>query len=381
MKRLKNLHPAWLAVAISLGVVLWLASGMLAGSEKPAQTQQAGDDNGPGLVKVKIQTSRAQPVTREAEVSGRTAPVRSVTIRAETSGKVQSVAAERGAMLERGEIIVRLSQDDRQAQLRQAKALREQRRLQYKAAQRLAKKGYQTKLDLAQAKANLEAAQADVERIDEDLGDTVIRAPFAGVLETRPVEQGDFVATGDEIGQVIDQDPFIVRGSVSEDVIGYLETGQSGSVELVDGQTREGSIRYLASQADEQTRTYTVELKVPNPDGRLIAGASAKMRLPLEQVSAHRVEPATLTLNEAGDFGIKAVDDSNRVHFHAADIVRNRGGVVWLGGLPESLRIITVGQGFVTDGDLVDPTRDSDAIEPAAREAAGDAANLPDARP
>lgn len=358
MERIRNLHPVWIATAIVVLVVVWLASGMLAeddkqtgdGAAEPAESEP---------VKVQVRTSKAEQITREAVVNGRTAPVRSVTVRAETTGRVAEVVAERGARLDKNDIIVRLTMDDRRAQLAEAKATREQRRLQYQAAKRMQSQGYQTDVDLAQARANLESARAQVEQIQEDIDETVIRAPFAGVLETRPVEEGDVIATGDEIGRLIDQSPFIVRGNVSEDVIGYLESGQTGTARLVNGKVRKGTLRYIASDADEATRTYRVELEIPNPEGRLISGASAEMRLPLEKVMAHEIEPAIMTLNAAGEFGIKSVADNDTVRFNRADIVRNRNGKVWLTGLPQSLRIISVGQGFVTAGDNVEPVHEN----------------------
>lgn len=368
MKVIGNLHPAWIATAIALAIILWMSTGYLGDGESANEpTAQEETKTESGVVQVEVMLSHAQPITRMADVSGRTAPVRSVTVRAETSGRVTQIGSERGELIANNAVIARLSPNDRPAQLRQTKALREQRRLQYQAAEQLQEKGYQTKLDLAQAKANMELAEAQVEEIQEDINNTVVRAPFAGILETRPVEEGDFVSVGDEIGRIIDQDPFIVTGHVSEDIIGYLETGQAGSVTLVDGQTRQGKLRYIASDADPQTLTYLVELLVPNPDGRLISGASAQMRLPLEEVMAHEVEPAILTLNAAGDFGINSVDDNDRVQFNPADMVRNADGKAWLAGLPEELRIITVGQGFVTADDKVKISReDSDIADSPA---------------
>lgn len=364
MTALRNLHPAWFAGIIGLAVLVWLASGMY---DEP-QAQHADADGAvtqDDAVSVQVSRSQAADVERSATVSGRTAPVRSVTLRAQTSGRVREVAAQRGAMLEADAVIARLALDDRRAQLRQAEAMAEQRSLQFKAAQEMQTQGYQTDVDLAEARANRESAKAQVEAVRKDITHTEIRAPFAGILETRPVESGDFVNVGDSIGRVIDQDPFIVRGTVSEDVVGFLETGQSGSATLIDGSRRSGTLRYVASDADEETRTYLVELEVPNPEGRLISGASAELRLPLETVRAHEVAASILTLDEAGVFGIKSVDDDDRVRFHAADIVRNEGGRVWLAGLPDQLRIIQVGQGFVTAGERV-------RVEPAGN--GGDAA-------
>lgn len=355
MNTIKNLHPAWIAGIIAVAVTLWVLSGVGADNadtadeaEKPVKVAKAS------IVKVEVTSSQAQEITREAEVNSRTAPVRSVRVRAETSGRVIEVVTRRGAKIKKGGIIARLALNERKAQLRQANAVLQQRRLQNEAAQRLREGDYMTEVELAQAKANYEIALADVERIQQDINHTVIRAPFSGVLESRDVEVGDYVKVGDEIGYIIEQDPFIVRGSVSEDVIGYLEIGQPGSVTLINNEVKEGVVRYIAGEADKQTRTYTVELLVANPDGRLIAGTSALMRLPLETVKAHELEPATLTLNKDGKFGIKSVDSDDRVRFYEAKIVRNKDEMVWLAGLPDDIRVITIGQDYVTEGDTVE---------------------------
>ncbi len=355
MNTIKNLHPAWIAGIIAVAVTLWVLSGVGADNadtadeaEKPVKVAKAS------IVKVEVTSSQAQEITKEAEVNSRTAPVRSVRVRAETSGRVIEVVTRRGAKIKKGGIIARLALNERKAQLRQANAVLQQRRLQNEAAQRLREGDYMTEVELAQAKANYEIALADVERIQQDINHTVIRAPFSGVLESRDVEVGDYVKVGDEIGYIIEQDPFIVRGSVSEDVIGYLEIGQPGSVTLINNEVKEGVVRYIAGEADKQTRTYTVELLVANPDGRLIAGTSALMRLPLETVKAHELEPATLTLNKDGKFGIKSVDSDDRVRFYEAKIVRNKDEMVWLAGLPDDIRVITIGQDYVTEGDTVE---------------------------
>lgn len=370
MGRIKALHPAWIAGIIAIAVTLWVLSGMVGGEVKAPGAEASTESNESSekttLVKVEVSPSKAQKITREAKINARTAPVRSVRVRAETSGRVTEVVAKRGALISEGSVIARLALNERTAQQRQAEAVLKQRRLQYEAAQRLRRDDYMTEVELAQAKANLEIAQADADRIRQDISHTVIRAPFAGALETRKVEVGDYVQVGDEIAYVIEQDPFIVRGSVSEDVVSYLQVGQPGHVVLINDEKREGVIRYIAGEADEQTRTYQVELLVANPEGRLIAGTSAKLYLPMENILAHQLEPATLTLNKDGDFGIKTVDKQDRVHFYVADIVKNQDNKVWLSGLPENIRVITIGQDFVTEGDKVEVvTKKAEKVEKA----------------
>ncbi|MDX1656831.1 MAG: efflux transporter periplasmic adaptor subunit, partial [Candidatus Competibacteraceae bacterium] len=100
-------------------------------------------------------------------------------------------------------------------------------------------------------------------------------------------------------------------------------------------------------------RTFRVELEIPNLDGKYAAGISAEIRIPLETVPAHLLSPALLSLDEQGILGVKTVDQQARVIFHPVGIVRTAPDGVWVAGLPQQVRIITVGQGFVQPGERV----------------------------
>jgi membrane fusion protein, multidrug efflux system len=130
----------------------------------------------------------------------------------------------------------------------------------------------------------------------------------------------------------------------------------------VTGRVVEGQVRYIAAQSDPATRTFTVELEVPNPNGRFAAGISAELRIGFERTLAHRVPASLLALNDDGVLGIKAVGDGEEVVFYEAEVVRAEADAVWLAGLPEQVRLITVGQGFVRAGDQVRPVPEAAAI-------------------
>mgnify|MGYP000055976336 CR=1 FL=1 len=85
------------------------------------------------------------------------------------------------------------------------------------------------------------------------------------------------------------------------------------------------------------------------------AGLSARIAVPTGQARGHFISPAILSLGTNGDLGIKTVQEDNTVAFSPVAIVRAQPDGVWITGLPESTSIITVGQGFVNAGDVVDP--------------------------
>jgi len=357
-----NRYKSWLmSGGIVVLVLLWLASGQVSNDgAEPASGAQPVATAGTQKNAVRIRTQSAEEVMRTIVVNGKTAPARTVELAAETDGRVEFIGAERGASLERGDILVRLDERDRAARLAQAKALVRQREVEYEARKRLESESYVSEAQLQEAIALLETAKAELKRAELDLEYMTIRAPFAGALQARMVEIGDFVKRGDPVATYVDNRMIIVSANVSEFDAQAVEVGETAEARLATGEVVRGRIRYVAPVADEATRTFTVELEVENRDGLLRAGGTAELRIPAEVVLAHRVSPSLLTLDDAGNVGVKIINDEGEVEFVVADIALSSHEGVWLAGLPETATIITVGQGYVAPGSVVAAVPESD---------------------
>ena len=160
---------------------------------------------------------------------------------------------------------------------------------------------------------------------------------------------------------------FVVSANVSEFDAAYIEVGNIARARLATGEEVSGRVRYVAPVADEATRTFAVELEVDNGNGALRAGGTAELFLPAETVVAHRIAPSLLTLDDAGNVGVKIIDDEGAVQFVTADIALSSSDGVWITGLPETATFITVGQGFVTDGAVVEAIPEDDIPTAVAR--------------
>ncbi len=348
------------ALLLALGVGGWVLSGqidLLDGDVGATVATAIGEpqaaEEAPPL-KVRGRIIEAGLRTREIVVRGRTEAVRTVDVRAETYGRVIEVVAAEGARVQRGDVIVRFALDDREARLAEGAALVRQRQIEHDAAERLAAKGYRSRTNTAAAKAALDAAKAAVARIRTEIEHTVIRAPFEGVVEVRQAEIGDYLKVGEVIATVVDEDPILVVASVSERDVGRLRLGQQAGARLVTGERVSGKIRYIGTTADPATRTFRFEVEVANRGHRIRAGVTSEIRIPVEEVSAHLVSPAILSLDDDGVIGLRIVNADGVVEFHPARIVAEEGEGMWLGGLPEIVTVITVGQEFVRDGDRVE---------------------------
>ncbi len=357
-----NKYKSWLlSGGIIVVVALWLISGQLGGmSAADSPLDHASSESVASKGAVRVRTQSAEQVLRTIIVNGKTAPSRVVELSAETDGRIIATGADRGSNVKHGGVIVRLDERDRKARLAQAEATVKQREVEYRGRLQLKSESYVSEAQLQEAVALLEAARAELTRAELDLGYMDIRAPFGGALQSRAVEVGDFVKRGDPVATYVDNRTIIVSANLSEFDARYVDVGDKAEAELATGETVQGRIRYVAPVADEATRTFGVELEIDNEDGALRIGGTAELRIPAERVLAHRISPSLLTLDDAGNVGVKIINDGGLVEFIVADIALSSNNGVWITGLPEVATIITVGQGYVANGAIVDAVPESD---------------------
>ena len=165
---------------------------------------------------------------------------------------------------------------------------------------------------------------------------------------------------------IADLDPLVVRAHVTENQVDKLSVGQKANIRMLNRESTEGQIRYIASVADQATNTFKIEVSIENLNGSVLAGISSEVAIPLEEVPAIKVSPALLALDELGNIGVKSVENE-KVKFTPINIVKTESDGVWLTGFGDEADIITLGQGFVRPGDEVEAIMANDSSNsPAA---------------
>ncbi|MDG4650396.1 efflux RND transporter periplasmic adaptor subunit [Roseibacterium sp. SDUM158017] len=351
-------RSTWIATGITLAIVLWMASGIVFPSEAP---QGPGAD-APAPVAVAVERSQARSVTLIFNAEGQALPDRDTLIRAEASGDVAEVFVSLGDTVEEGAQIGRLRSEAAEANLAQARQELAAARRDLENAETLLERGVATVDRLQQTRTAFTQAQSRLTAAEEAVSNNVITAPFAGRIEALDIDPGEFVQLGAQVGRIVDITPLTVAFQVPQQALNRLSSGQTATVTFITGEVREGTVTFVGGAAASATRTFTAEISIPNPDGAIAAGISAEIAIPTNEVMAHFVSPSLVSLDADGRLGVKTVDDADVVHFYPIEIVRAEIDGIWVTGLPETARLITVGQGFVGDGETVrpqtqDPTR------------------------
>ncbi|MCX2723196.1 efflux RND transporter periplasmic adaptor subunit [Roseibium salinum] len=312
-----------------------------------------------------MQVKRLAAEDRQAilEVRGRTEAEAKVAVRASTSDDVVERPAREGARVEAGDVLCVLDKGTREASVLEAKAALAQAELDHAAATQLNTKGFTAQTRVAAVQAQLDAAKARLEEAELELQRTVIRAPIGGLIESPMAEIGAQLDKGGICATVVDADPLIAIGQVSELSISKISTGMPAEVALVTGENLEGEVRYISPSADPDTRTFRIEVALPNPEGKARDGVTAVTRIPLPVERAHKISPAILTLNDAGQVGIRAIDENNTTVFYPIQVLGGEQDGMWVGGLPEEVTAITVGQEYVSDGQIVEPVYETAEVD------------------
>lgn len=366
-------------------------------------------------VPVRAVVYTAQSVEDGVLLRGRSEADRHVEVRAETGGLVISEPLRKGTSVDAGDLLCRLDPGTRPAQLAdaqanlaraeagipeaesrlpeararvaEAEARLEEARINDNAARALIADGFASetrvaatraavssaeaavqtaRTGVASAEAGLQAARAGVQSarsaiaaVEKDIERLEMRAPFAGLLESDTAELGALLQPGSLCANVIALDPIKMVGFVPEVDVEKIQTGAMAGAQLISGRQVVGEVTFLSRSADPNTRTFRVEVTVPNPDLSIRDGITAEIVIASEGRSAQRIPQSALTLNDEGTLGIRAVmeEDTGPVaRFMPVTILRDTPSGVLVAGLPDEVAVITVGQEFVSDGVPVQPT-------------------------
>ncbi|MEO0667105.1 MAG: efflux RND transporter periplasmic adaptor subunit [Pseudomonadota bacterium] len=379
-----------------------------------ASAEEAEEDiDTTGLIKVVARRSIAREIDSAVVLRGQTSAARQVDVRAETTSTVVSPPLRKGAFVDEGALLCQLDPGTRgstlaemrarvaeatsnkteaearvpeaQARVIEAQARLDEALVNQNAAQRLSEGGFAAETRVKNADAAVAAAEASVEAAragvtaaqsgiqsadasiesalaavasaEKELERLDIHAPFAGLLESDTAELGSLLQPGSLCATIIQLDPIKLVAFVPETEVNRVEVGaQAGARLAAGGQEVTGMVTFLSRAADETTRTFRVEIEVPNPDLTIRDGQTADIAISAAGAKAHLLPPSALTLNTEGQIGLRSVDEAGLVAFNPVTVLRDTAQGVWLTGLPDQVNVIVVGQEFVTAGVTVAPT-------------------------
>ncbi len=280
----------------------------------------------------------------------------SVTITAKTADTVGAINFTEGQDVAKGDILLEMTSTAQSADLAAARAQLSEAQRAYERAADLVAKGIAARAALDSATADRDAARARVQAIEAKLTDTIIKAPFAGVVGLRNVSVGSFVRPGDIITTLDAID--VIKGdfTVAERFITLLKPGQTIHAEVAayPGEAFAGKVASVDTRVDPATRSVKVRAELPNDGRKLKPGMLMSVMLTVGEHDGLSV-PESAIVAQGGKrfvFRIGAENKAERVEVVTGLVLP--GTVEIISGLNEGDRVISGGVNKVRPGQPVE---------------------------
>lgn len=348
------------AVAVLVGFAAWMGTGKFSsvgsasaeGEAAPAEQAMPEQPKAAPRTVAVITPPRIQHA-RAIRLSGQTEADKRAVLATRAAGIIEELPVKQGDHVKAGDLILLLGAEDKPAMVEMAKQIVKQRQAELEAAERLARTGNLPKLQLDTAVSALAQARSQLEQAQAELDRNRIVAPFTGIVDKVSVEMGSSVMQGGEVATLLSLDPVLVKGEISERDLRHVAIGDTAEAVLVDGETVKGTVRYISREASPTTRTFRIEVAIPNLDNRIPAGMTSEITVRAASTDAVVLPRSVVTLNANGDLGIRAVDRESKIVFYPIDLVDDTARGFVLGGIPADAQIVVAGQDLVAEGDVV----------------------------
>lgn len=301
------------------------------------------------------------------EATGQLLARAEASVAAQVAGQVTEVRADEGARVEAGQVVVEIDPERRElelarqrAQVAEARAQLGERRRELARIESLHRQGVASdaRLDavrtaLALARSRYDSARANLALAERALRDSSVRAPFAGFVARRHVNEGEFVAPGTPLFDLVALDPIEVEFHLAERDSGRVEVGDPVAVRVdpFPGEAFRGKVTHVAPTIDPRTRTLRVKALLANPEGRLRPGLFARVDLGLSLRRGVAMVPEEAVLERADGsvvFRLVGGDRVERVRVRTGE--RRDGFVEIREGLELGDRVVVRGHAELVDG-------------------------------
>lgn len=252
-------------------------------------------------------TVKNLPVYEQVQTFGNLSAVNQVTISSEVAGKVTDIFFKDGQPVKKGVLILQLDNTQAKADLIAAQADLALAKRNYQRYEELSKYGGTTKQQLDKEMADVNAKKATVQQDLNALQKYTLTAPFTGRLGRFLVHAGDYVAIGDKLVTLVNNNLLKVVYALPEDTFSKLKLGQTVIIKTsaLSNKQFEGKVSYIAPTIDTNTGTISVQATIKNKDGELSSGMFATVQQIFNKSTALVIPEECVLANLNGTYAYK----------------------------------------------------------------------------
>lgn len=368
MKTYQKVVVAVVICAVGLGVILWLFKGGN-GGEIPFKEP----------IPVEAALARSDTILRRVSTVGTLKALNSVTIRPEVSGKISKVLFEEGQAVNEGDPLYKIQDDLYKAKVKETEARLAVSTANYNRAVKLLEKKFGTVQQKDEALAKMQVDEANLDEARIRLKDTLIKAPFEGVMGISNVSKGATVSESVELVNIVDLDPIYVDFSVPESYLPFISVGDVVDVTIEDYDILpiEATIKAIAPEIDEATRTITIRAIMDNKENAYRPNEFARVIVQAGKIQDAILIPETAIEREGDQEFVMLVVDNVGVRSIVSTGLREDGDVQITNGVKSGDIVIVAGQFKVHDGEEVKIVNDLEDNDKAKKDKEGDKKEFP----
>lgn len=353
MKKFKSV--LW-SILILLIVAGWIGSGYLTKSEEVIEKSKPVEKIN---FNVKYIISNTQNFVDTIKVIAKTEALSVIELRSQTNGVIKKIYNNKGDEVNIGDLICEIEKNDKVEIFNSAKADFYDAQTKYDSKLKLVEQDFISKNSLISEKTNLEKTRAELKKAELQIDYLKIVSPLTAIIDDIPSQEGELLSNGDVCAVLVNQDPIIVSGNVSEKNISKFKVGMPTKVSFIDGSQKSGKVTYISNIAEPATRSFTIEVTVKNTQNIIRVGTTAEIYIEKEMKNIHLIPSSILSLSDEGIIGIKIIKNDNTIDFIPVDISNINNDGAYISNLPQSIKVITAGQDYVRPGEKVTGTLDT----------------------
>ncbi|SEK57474.1 RND family efflux transporter, MFP subunit [Roseovarius nanhaiticus] len=352
--------PIWKQIVLS-AVLIGVAAGawhyrtQIIALWQPATKQAGRDTAGPGVPVLVAEVALAEDSLSFAAV-GTGLAQRSVTLRAPSGGEVTELNIAPGKRFTKGDVLMRLEDEDQRLALSLAEARQERAQSEQERYTGLRDTGVTTAQRFEDAMTAFRIAEIELEQARADLADRVLRAPFEGIAGLAEIEEGDRIEPNEAIASFDDRSRLLVEFDLPEALLPRAEIGMKvrATSPSSAGGALTGEITAIDSRVTATTRTARLRAAFPNEGDRLRPGASFTVTLDLPG-DRYPMLPELALQFSGGALQVWRIDAGGLAQPVEVRLVRRRGGSVIVDGpLAEGDSVVVEGLQRMRPGRAVD---------------------------
>ena len=329
----------------SLLILVTLLAGCGNSEQKPSQ---------PAPVKVKITRIQKDPLPHQLQYAGTIEADNTADIGFAVAGTVNNIEVQEGDHVKQGQLLASIDATEYSNALAIANSSLEQAEDMYRRLNELYQKGSLPAKDYIEIKTKLAQAQANKSINAKHIADSKLYAPITGTITARKIEKGSTAAPGVPAFTIIKTDVVNARITVPESEVGAFRNGMDTKVYIPTLEdTIQGKISIINPQADAVSRTYSIKIKLPNKDNRLLPGMLSSVLVNTGKAVNTIAIPAMAIVRDADDITYVFITNDQHKAIRrrvTTGVITGNNAVVITSGLQEGDQVITGGQSHLKDG-------------------------------